>query len=93
LGIPDWLNKQISEFQDAPLGNPPQSIWQYEYKGSTVYYIPSQCCDQFSQLFDSNGILICAPDGGFSGRGDGKCLDFSQARKNKVLIWQDTRSK
>ena len=66
---------------------------EYEYQGNIVYYVPPQCCDQFSQLYDSNGKLICAPDGGFSGRGDGKCPDFSRVRKNKVLIWQDTRSK
>jgi hypothetical protein len=92
-GIPDWLNKQIAEFQNTPLGNPPQSIWQYEYMGSIVYYVPPQCCDQFSQLYDSSGRLICAPDGGFSGRGDGKCPDFSKLRKNELLIWQDTRTK
>lgn len=92
-GIPDWINKQIAQFQTAPIGNPPQSIWQYEYKGSIVYYIPPQCCDQFSQLYDSAGKLICAPDGGFSGRGDGKCPDFSKLRKNEILIWQDTRNK
>jgi hypothetical protein len=86
------VSKQITQFQDAPLENPPQSIWQYEYNSRIVYYIPPQCCDQYSQLYDTNGILICAPDGGLIGTGDGKCPDFLQARKNGILIWRDPRS-
>jgi hypothetical protein len=88
---PAWVDMLITRFQNAPLGNPPQSIWQYDYNGETVYYIPPQCCDQFSQLYDASGSLICAPDGGFTGRGDGKCPDFDQAKVNGVLIWEDTR--
>jgi hypothetical protein len=90
---PDWVSTQIIQLQNAPVGNPPQSIWQYEYNGKTVYYIPPQCCDQFSQLYEASGNLICAPDGGITGRGDGKCPDFFQVRKNGVLIWRDTRGK
>jgi hypothetical protein len=92
-GNPDWVSKRVTQFQNAPVGNPPQSIWKYEYQGKTVYYIPPQCCDQMSQLYDASGKMVCAPDGGFSGRGDSKCPDFLQVRKNGVLIWRDTRSK
>jgi hypothetical protein len=87
------VSKQITEFQNVPVGNPPQSIWRYEYNGQTVYYLPAQCCDQFSQLYDAKGNLICAPDGGFSGTGDGKCPDFAKTRKNGIVIWRDSRSK
>ncbi len=79
------------KFKNEPVGNPPQSIWQYEYNGQTVYYVPPQCCDQFGQLYDASGTLLCAPDGGFTGRGDGKCPDFFKVRTNEVLIWKDSR--
>jgi hypothetical protein len=92
-GNPDWVSKRITEFQNAPIGNPPQSIWRYEYNSQTVYYLPPQCCDQFSQLYDTSGKLICAPDGGFGGKGNGKCPDFFKTRKNETLIWRDPRSK
>lgn len=90
---PDWVRTQIAKFQAEQVGNPPQSIWQYEYNGETVFYIPAQCCDQFSQLYDATGKFICAPDGGLSGKGDGKCPDFNQTQKNGTLIWRDPRSK
>ena len=92
-GSPDWVRTLITKYQNAPVGNPPQSIWRYEYKGGTVYYIPPQCCDQFSQLYNASGSLICAPDGGITGTGDGKCSDFSSARSNGVMIWSDHRTK
>ncbi|HNZ37767.1 MAG TPA: hypothetical protein PLS75_08510 [Candidatus Marinimicrobia bacterium] len=90
---PDWVENLITKFQNEPVGNPPQSIWQYKYKGQIVYYIPAQCCDQFSTLYNAEGDIICAPDGGFSGRGDGECSDFFQERKNEKLIWQDSRTR
>jgi hypothetical protein len=88
----DWINKLIATFTSEPVGNPPQSIWQYEYKGQTVYYVPPQCCDQFSTLYDAAGNVICAPDGGYTGHGDGQCTDFFTERKNEKLIWQDSRT-
>ena len=90
---PDWVNNLVAEFKSQPVGNPPQSIWQYMYKDKIVYYIPPQCCDQFSALYDESGLLICAPDGGFSGTGDGKCTDFFNERINEKLIWKDTRTR
>lgn len=91
--IPGWVLNKITEFQNEPAGNPPQSIWEYTYRNQKVYYIPPQCCDQFSFLYDINGNLICAPDGGFTGRGDERCTDFFELRKDEKLIWQDKRIK
>jgi hypothetical protein len=89
--IPLCIADKIKELQSENVRNPPASIWQYEYNGQKVYYIPSYCCDFQSQLFDSNCNLICSPDGGFSGKGDGKCPDFLTSRKNEKLIWKDDR--
>ncbi|MBU1099231.1 MAG: hypothetical protein KKA84_02420 [Bacteroidetes bacterium] len=85
------MEELISEYQNQPVGNPPQSIWQYTYEGQLVYYVPPQCCDQFSVLYDKEGDYICAPDGGITGRGDGQCPDFFSDRKNEKLIWRDSR--
>lgn len=90
---PEWVAQLIARFQNEPIGNPPQSIWQYEYKGQTVYYVPPQCCDQFSTLYDASGNRVCAPDGGFTGRGDGRCPDFIAARTKEALVWQDMRGR
>jgi hypothetical protein len=88
---PRWVTQLIQSFQSNPVGNPPQSIWRYEYKGQTVYYVPAQCCDQFSTLYNEFGMVIGAPDGGFGGGGDGRCSDFFDERKNGTLIWSDPR--
>lgn len=88
---PRWIKELVARFESAPVGNPPQSIFRYEYKGQFVYYVPAQCCDQMSILYDSNGKDICAPDGGLSGRGDGQCPDFLKERKDERLVWRDSR--
>ena len=88
---PEWITNLIAKYESEPIGNPPQSIWCYEYKCQPVYYVPPQCCDQYSTLYDVNGNRICAPDGGITGRGDGQCPDFFQERKNEKLIWKDSR--
>jgi len=64
------------------VGNPPRSIWQYEFQGQTVYYMLAQCRDMFSSSYDGEGTLICAPDGGIDGRGDGRCPNFFSERTN-----------
>jgi hypothetical protein len=88
---PDCTDELIIKFQNEPVGNPPQSIWRYEYNGETVYYIPPQCCDQYSILQDAECEIICAPDGGFTGHGDGNCPDFFTNRTDEKLVWKDSR--
>ncbi len=88
---PTWVNSKIAEFKSEPVGKPQQSIWRYTFNNQTVYYIPAQCCDQFSYLYDKDGDFICSPDGGFLGAGDGNCPTFLQERKNEKLIWKDSR--
>ena len=92
-GNPAWVDELIRKFQNEPAGNPPHSIWRYDYNGKTVYYVPPQCCDQYSVLYDASGEEICAPDGGLTGRGDGRCPDFFEKRTGEKLVWQDTRTR
>ena len=88
---PQWVNQLIEKYKAEPVGNPPQSIWRYEYQGQVVYYVPAQCCDMYSTLYDADGNVMCAPNGGIDGRGDGKCEDFLSGRSQEQLIWQDPR--
>ena len=45
----------------------------------------------FGDLYDDTCNLICHPDGGFSGIGDGSCPDIEI--KKETLVWQDDRTK
>ena len=87
--IPKCIKIKIKELQNKPVQRPPASVWEFEYNGKKVYYIPADCCDRFNPLYDKKCNIICHPDGGITGKGDGKCLDFS--RKNEKLIWKDDR--
>lgn len=75
--LPKWLTVRIQN-------DPPLAVWESVYK-KKVFYIVEQCCDKFNNIYTMIGKKICAPDGGFSGRGDGKCPDF---RKNGRIIWK-----
>ncbi len=57
-----------------------------------MYLFSSNCCDQFNTLYDESCNRICAPSGGFTGRGDGRCRDFNQVAKYLGKVWLDQRS-
>ena len=88
---PPWLQRLIGQLRAQPPGNPPQSVWRYSYRGQTVYYLPPQCCDQYSKLLDAEGKVIGAPDGGLTGRGDGRAGDFHELRREGLLLWRAPR--
>ncbi len=88
---PSWLKARIAAVLAERKRNPITRILRYQYEGKTVYYISAPCCDQFSQVFDTTGNLICQPDGGITGKGDGKCPDFDKKKTNEKLVWQDPR--
>lgn len=90
--IPSWLQTLIAQIQSEPVTNPPSAIYSYRYRGDTVFFRPSRCCDITSVLYDGNGLVLCAPDGGIAGAGDGRCPDFLQTRSEERLIWRDARS-
>lgn len=89
--IPECIREKIEFFKSQPKGNPPQSITEYNYKNKRVFYIPPQCCDQYSDLFDENCYLLGHPDGGLSGGGDGSLPGFFTEAKDPKLIWKDDR--
>ncbi|MCX2740584.1 DUF6970 domain-containing protein [Pontibacter anaerobius] len=88
---PAWLTKLIGELKLEAPANPPAKIYRYTYGGKQVYYLTGRCCDVPSQLFDAEGNLLCEPDGGITGRGDGRCTDFFEQRQNETIVWEDIR--
>ena len=90
--LPAWLTGLIQELESQPVANPPAYIARYDYKSQVVYYLPARCCDIPSNLYDAVGIIVCHPDGGFSGTGDERCADFVAQRKNETIIWRDPRA-
>ena len=83
---PIWLNDFLETRENEH--ETPKAIWQFEWNDKIVYYVLSQGCDNFNLLLDENGKVLCSPDGGFTGRGDGKCSNFINEKKNGKLIWE-----
>ncbi|WP_251046961.1 DUF6970 domain-containing protein [Hymenobacter sp. ISL-91] len=88
---PAWLEDKIKAHFEAKKANPPIQVYSYQYKGATVYFETAGCCDQFSNLYAADGKLLCHPDGGLTGKGDGQCPDFTKARTEEQLVWKDPR--
>lgn len=88
-----WLNKLIQELEAEKPANPPAKIYRYTYNDQEVYYLTGRCCDIPSKLYDAQGKVLCEPDGGITGRGDGRCPDFFEKRQNETLIWDDKRER
>ena len=86
--IPPWLAVKIREFDRPEVTNKPQLVARYDFKGATVYSIGPRCCDIYSELYDRQGVLLCHPDGGITGGGDGRCTDFLDLRSNEVILWR-----
>lgn len=90
---PAFVAHLIVQMEEAPVSNPPASIWQYRYRQRKVFYVPPVCCDVPSTLYDADGNRLCSPDGGLTGRGDGRCPDFFETRSDELRVWRDPRGK
>ena len=89
--IPACVQKKIDSIKAEPKWNPPAEVDEYAYKGQRVFLFTANCCDQFYMLYDGSCNYVCAPSGGFTGKGDGKCADFNENAKHVKLIWKDSR--
>ena len=90
-GTRDCIQEKVREMQKEQERNPPATVNQYLYNGQVVFYIPPAAGDQMGQLYGEDCQLICRPDGGITGQGDGKCPDFFDQRTEGKVIWQDNR--
>jgi len=86
--IPACVREQINAIEKKTVTNPPLQIDEYEYQGKKTFLFKADCCDQFNALYDEDCKVICAPSGGYTGRGDGKCKDFDSTAKHIKLIWK-----
>lgn len=89
--IPVCIQKKINNILAEPVWNPPATVMKYSYRDQTIFLFSSNCCDQFNSLYDESCHVICAPSGGFTGRGDGRCTDFYQTGKLLSKVWIDQR--
>jgi hypothetical protein len=67
-----WAAKQIADFEAGKPVNG-YKIQRVTYQGADAFLFIAPCCDRFNHLYDRAGNRICAPSGGITGQGDGKC--------------------
>lgn len=89
--VPVCIEQKIVDIKRDDVWNPPARVYRVRYKGELAYYFTSRCCDIPSELYDEKCELICNPDGGFSGMGDGRCTDFNSELSDEELVWEDDR--
>ncbi|MCB0706552.1 MAG: hypothetical protein KDC34_14655 [Saprospiraceae bacterium] len=87
--LPQCVQDLVKDIKKAPITDPPTSLYSYTFEGATVYYISGPCCDIFSTLYNEDCEIICHPDGGFTGGGDGLCPDFLSKATDEKLLWMD----
>jgi len=93
VSLPACISAKIDSIGQEPVWNPPAEIHEYELDGRPIYLISADCCDRFTIAVESDCNTICAPSGGFTGRGDGKCPDFFKKATHTRLVWKDDRER
>lgn len=87
--IPACVQKLIDDGNKEIPPSAPLQVDEYFYKNKKVFLLTAQCCDQFNMLYDDSCKAICAPSGGFTGRGDLRCPDFDSLAKHVKVIWKN----
>ena len=91
IDAPTCIKNKIENIINNEISNPPTQVWKWETDETIYYYITSDCCDQYNYLYNEQCELICAPNGGIIGAGDGNCPTFT-SEIIKTLIWEDQRN-
>ena len=89
---PPCIQHRIDSLKLLPVLNPPAQVDEYDYNGEKVYGFSLGCCDMFYEVYNANCEYVCAPAGGFTGKGDGRCPDFNQNAKSIRVVWKDERN-
>ena len=92
-GLPVCLKEKIDSMAKDPNEGTPQSVTRYNYNNQTVYYLKSPCCDKYNIVYDSTCHILGYPDGGFTGRGDGKMTDFFEKATDGKVLWSQNAEK
>jgi hypothetical protein len=85
--MPACLQEKINAMIAEPNGSP-QSVTRFTYKKQTVYYMISPCCDKYNIVYDSACNILGYPDGGYTGKGDGKMTDFKNEAGEGKVVWE-----
>ena len=85
--LPTCIKNKIDSFKLKEAHEKPQRVLEYVYKGKKVYFVVMPCCDFFNEVYDDKCNFLGAPDGGFTGKGDGKIPDFFEEAKSEKLVW------
>ena len=80
-----WVKQQIRLYEMPTSDAVGQVTRKVIYAGGPAYFIASPCCDKYDYFYDSRGVILCAPSGGFTGRGDGSCDEIFGAASAKDL--------
>jgi hypothetical protein len=86
--LPTWLKAKIATIEATPKFAEATVIWKLQYKDEDAYLFVAPCCDQFNTLYSATGVLLCSPNGGITGRGDGKCPDAITPKTKYVVVWR-----
>ena len=87
-GLPEWLRIRLADYDAQPGPAAPRAVYELPYRGGVAYYVQAGCCDQLDPLIDARGVIVCYPTGGFTGRGDGKCLAQLPAVAQRREVWR-----
>ena len=87
--IPACVRKLIDEGNKNELSTAPMQVEEYLYNGKKVFLFTAPCCDQFNTLYDDSCKVLCAPSGGFTGKGDQRCPDFFEKAKLVKKVWEN----
>jgi hypothetical protein len=87
VAMPTCIKNKIDSFKLKETHERPQRVIEYVYKSKKVYYVVMPCCDFYNEVYDANCNFLGAPDGGFTGKGDGKIPDFFEEAKSEKLVW------
>jgi hypothetical protein len=93
-GTPRCVRREIEKIKADEVRSPPAKVYQMAYGEEAYYYFPPFCCDEMGLILDDRCNLLCKPDGGYTGLGDGTCPSFvidSALFSDMVLIWEDER--
>lgn len=85
----DCVQALIDSLEAIPVLSPPARVEEWTVGTEKYIYSTSDCCDFFNYLRNLDCEMICAPDGGITGMGDGNCPDLKNVEK--MLIWEDNR--
>ena len=89
--LPSCIQSKIEAIKAQPKWNPSATVDEYQYNGKRVFLFSSDCCDRYNELVDEQCNYICAPSGGYTGKGDGKCSDFKDKATFVKQVWKDPR--